>query len=671
MAGLRTPTKQFSSCVLIESDDSLDSIKATTNAIVSYVSKKAGIGIGGSALRSLNDKVGVGDVIHTGVTPFYRLWQSAVESCSQGGIRRGSATLNVLFWHPEIMNILSLKNSKGTEENRARNLDYCVLLNKTMYERLLQKKNITLFSPKDVPEVYQAYFGDPEKFKELYEKAERTTKIPRKTISAEELFGKLVQERAETGRIYILNIDHANKQTPLNEPIKMTNLCLSGDSLVEISIEGEEKTITLKELDTLFKNNKEILVLSENLEKNQKEFKRVLDSGITHPSAETLIINHQTGSLQLTHDHKVFVENKGFIRAIELNPGDVFRTKNGPSKISFLKEVYDGIPVYDITVEDNHNFYANDMLVHNCVEILQHTDPVSLDQDKGLIALCTLSALNMAGKKIEKNAELVVKALDALLDYQDYMEPAAERHTMLYRPLGIGVTNLAYFLAKNRSGYTDPNLELVDEWFETMTFYCIKASMELAKRFGPCIETKYHDGLFPKDLAKEKAKGLVKRGLNLDWEGLSEDCKKYGVRNSTLFAIMPSETSSLISNSTNGIDQVRSLITFKSSNDGPLPQVVPDIEKLGKHYELLWDSKSMRGMIDIAATIQKWFDQSISLNLSYVPSNYPDNNIPLSLLLNDILYAYQMGIKTLYYHNTRDGSGEVEIKEENCESCSI
>jgi ribonucleoside-diphosphate reductase alpha chain len=482
----------------------------------------------------LNDKVGVGDVIHTGVTPFYRLWQAAVESTSQGGVRKGSATLNVLFWHPEILSILSLKNNKGVEENSARNIDYVVLLNKTMYKRFQQKKNITLFSPKDVPDLYNAYFGCPDKFEELYEKYERS-RVPKTVISAEELFTKLLQERAETGRIYILNVDHANTHTPIYEPIRMTNLC---------------------------------------------------------------------------------------------------------------------------------------------VEILQATEPVKLSGE-GLIALCTLSAVNMAkvldpkSKKMEKIMSLVVYALDALLDYQDYMEPAARNHTMKYRPLGIGVTNLAYFLVKHKSGYNEPNLQIIDEWFEAMTFYGIKASNELAKRFGACTKTRYHEGIVPFDLAKQKAKDLVNRESELDWASLVEALIEWGIRNATLFAIMPSETSSLISNSTNGIDQIRSLVTFKASNDGPIPQAVPEIEKHGKNYELLWDNRSMKGMIQIAATIQKWFDQSMSLNLSYNPKHYPENKIPLSVFAIDVLTAYQLGIKTLYYHNTRDGSGEIELKDDSCDSCKI
>ncbi len=553
MAGVRTPQRQFSSCVLIETDDSLDSINATTSAIVKYVSQKAGIGIGAGSIRAIGSPIRNGDATHTGVIPFYKLFQSAVKSCSQGGVRGGAATLYYPIWHLEIEDMLVLKNNKGTEENRVRHMDYGVQFNKLMYERLLTGGDISLFSPDDVPGLYETFFNDQDKFKELYETAERNTRINKKTIKAMDLFSAFATERKDTGRIYLMNVDHANTHSSFNEdvaPIKQSNLCC------EINL---------------------------------------------------------------------------------------------PTK-----------PLNDINDPD------------------------------GEISLCTLSAINWGiikdFKQMERVCRLAVRGLDALLDYQSYPVLAAQLSTMKRRPLGIGIINFAYWLAKNDSTYQNPNLELVDEWAEAWSYYLIKASADLAVEKGECsgtVETKYGQGITPNQTYKKDVDELVKHKERQDWKGLREQLKATGIRNSTLMALMPAETSAQISNSTNGIEPPRSYISIKQSKHGVLKQVVPGYPRLKNKYDLLWDQKSPDGYLKIMAVLQKYIDQGISVNTSYNPEHYDDEKVPMSVLIKDIITFYKYGGKQLYYNNTNDGQGELdteqkldaleltEVDEEDCESCKI
>jgi len=550
MAGVRTPQRQFSSCVLIETNDSLDSINATASSIVRYVSQKAGIGIGAGRIRAINSPIRNGDASHTGVVPFYKHFQSAVKSCSQGGVRGGAATLYYPIWHLEVEDILVLKNNKGTEDNRVRHLDYGVQFNKVMYERLLSGGNITLFSPHDVPELYNAFFTDVDLFRDLYEKAEKNTKLRKKTISAIDLFSAFVQERKDTGRIYLMNVDHAN-------------------------------------------------------------------------------------------DHGSFIAAKAPIRMSNL-----------------------------------------------CAEITLPTKPLNDIHDAdGEISLCTLSAINWGKIKkpsdFEKPCTIAVRALDALLDYQDYPVQAAYLSTMNRRPLGVGIINLAYWMAKNDMSYTKPNLDLIDEYAEAWSYYLIKASIDLAKEKGKITknnETKYGHGIMPVDTYKKEVDELTARVPTQDWETLRNEALEHGIRNSTLMALMPAETSAQVSNSTNGIEPPRALVSIKASKDGILKQVVPEVKKLKNKYELLWDQKSPEGYIKIMAVLQKWIDQSISTNTSYNPKFYPDEKIPMSEMLKHILMCYKYGIKTLYYNNTLDGAGEFKfdeplaqgaIDEEDCESCKL
>jgi ribonucleoside-diphosphate reductase alpha chain len=555
MAGVRTPQRQFSSCVLIETDDSLDSINATTSSIVKYVSQKAGIGIGAGKIRALGSPIRSGDAYHTGVIPFYKMFQSATRSCSQGGVRNGAATLYYPIWHLEVEDLLVLKNNKGTEDNRVRHMDYGVQFNKLMYERLLTGGNITLFSPSDVPGLYEAFFNDQDQFKYLYEKAEVHPSIRKKTISAIELFSQFMEERKNTGRVYLMNVDHANTHGSFDEavaPIHQSNLCC--------------------EIDL-------------------------------------------------------------------------------PTK-----------PLNDFNDED------------------------------GEIALCTLSAINWGNIKkpedFRKPCELAVRGLDALLDYQDYPVKAAERATKNRRPIGVGIINLAYWLAKNNTSYQNPDLELIDEYAEAWSYYLIKASADLAVEQGKIPynhETKYGQGITPNQTYKKDVDDLVPYVERMDWVDLREQLEMHGIRNSTLMALMPSETSAQISNATNGIEPPRSFVSIKQSKDGVLKQVVPGIHKLKSKYDLLWDQKSPEGYLKICAILQKYIDQGISVNTSYNPQFFEDEKIPMSTMIQDLLFFYKFGGKQLYYFNTYDGQGEIDLDklnhtpeledidegEEACDSCVL
>lgn len=560
MAGVRTPQRQFSSCVLIETDDSLDSINATASSIVKYVSQKAGIGIGGGNIRAINSPIRKGDAYHTGVIPFYKHFQSAVKSCSQGGVRGGAATVYFPIWHYEVEDLLVLKNNKGTEDNRVRHMDYGVQFNKLFYERLITGSDITLFSPSDVPGLYDAFFADQALFTDLYTAAEKNSKIRKKTVKAIDLFSSFMEERKNTGRIYLQNVDNANSHgsfIPSLAPIRQSNLC------AEIDL---------------------------------------------------------------------------------------------PTK-----------PLKDLN------------------------DP------EGEISLCTLSAINWGNIRtpadFERVCTLAVRGLDALLSYQHYPILAAKLSTDKRRPLGIGIINFAYWLAKNGLTYQhidSEGLALVDEWAEAWSYYLIKASADLAVEFGACSgtnETKYGLGITPNQTHATALNDIVPHVERMDWEGLREQLRTTGIRNSTLMALMPSETSAQIANATNGIEPPRSLISVKQSKHGVLKQVVPEFKKLKNKYDLLWDQRSPEGYLKIVSVLQKYIDQGISVNTSYNPTFYEDEKIPMSLMLQHLLMFYKLGGKQLYYFNTNDGQGEIDVTkmfeaeavvevtptpdDDYCESCTI
>ena len=554
MAGVRSPIRQFASCVLVDADDTLDSIFSSDMAIGKYVAQRAGIGINAGRIRGLNSKIRGGEVQHTGVVPFLKKFESTVRCCTQNGIRGGSATVHFPIWHQEIADILVLKNNKGTEDNRVRKLDYSIQLSKIFYERFIQNSTITLFSPHDVPGLYDAFGSDT--FDELYIKYESDESIPRKTIGAQELILDLLKERAETGRIYLMNIDHCNTHSSFKDKVSMSNLCQE----------------------------------------------------ITLPTT----------------------------------------------------------PV-------------------------QHID----DKD-GEIALCILSAINIGKinkiEELDELCELAVRGLDALIDYQEYPVKAAKQSTVNRRSLGIGYIGLAHYLAKNNAKYdSDKAFTLVHELTERFQYALLTASNRLSMEKGPCGyfgKTKYADGILPIDTYKKDVDEIVPNDLSCDWEFLRERISKYGLRHSTLSAQMPSESSSVVSNATNGIEPPRDYLSIKKSKKGPLKQVVPSYTTLKNNYTLLWDMHNNDGYIKVVAVMQKFFDQAISGNWAYNPENYPDNEVPVSAMAKDLLTTYKYGWKTSYYQNTYDAKkdgDDVEktdvdnlisdilnsTEEETCDSCAV
>ena len=551
MAGVRTPLRQFASCVLVDSDDSLDSIFSSDMAIGRYVAQRAGIGINAGRIRGINSKIRGGEVQHTGVVPFLKKFESTVRCCTQNGIRGGSATVHFPIWHKEIEDILVLKNNKGTEDNRVRKLDYSIQLSKIFYERFIKNESMHLFSPHDVPGLYDAFGTDS--FDALYIKYEEDPTIPKKSIGAQELILDLLKERAETGRIYIMNIDHCNSHSSFKDKVYMSNLC---------------QEITL------------------------------------------------------------------------------------PTK-----------PV-------------------------QH-----IDDPMGEIALCILSAINVGKLKqldeLEELCDLAVRGLDNLIDYQEYPVLAAELSTMNRRSLGIGYIGLAHYLARQGEHYDEPAAwQLVHDLSEAFQYYLLKASNEIAKEYGPCgyfNKTKYSDGILPIDTYKRDIDKIVPNELKYDWESLRASILVHGLRNSTLSAQMPSESSSVVSNATNGIEPPRAYLSVKKSKKGPLKQIVPQYQSLKNNYTLLWDMSGNTGYINIVAVMQKFFDQAISGNWSYNPEHYPDNEVPVSVMAQDLLTTYKLGWKTSYYQNTYDNKKDgdedefvdsliktlLESEEEDCDSCKV
>ena len=533
MAGVRTPLRQFASCVLVDVDDTLDSIFSSDMAIGRYVAQRAGIGINAGRIRGINSKIRGGEVQHTGVVPFLKKFESTVRCCTQNGIRGGSATVHFPIWHQEIGDIIVLKNNKGTEDNRVRKLDYSIQFSRLFYERFINDEEMSLFSPHDVPQVSEA-FGFPE-FDELYVQAEQNPNIPRKTVSAQELILDILKERAETGRVYIMNIDHCNSHSSFIDKVWMSNLCQ---------------------------------------------------------------------------------------------------------------------------------------------EITLPTDPIQhIDDTSGEIALCILSAINVGKLKnndeLEELCDLSVRSLEELIDYQDYPVLAAELATKSRRSLGIGYIGLAHYLAKHGVKYdSQESWNIVHELTESFQYYLLKSSNQIAKERGACTDfnrTKYFEGLLPIDTYKKDVDEIVPNTLHYDWESLRKSILEHGLRHSTLSAQMPSESSSVVSNATNGIEPPRGYLSVKKSKKGPLKQIVPQYNTLKNNYTLLWDMSDNTGYINVVAVMQKFFDQAISGNWSYNPGNYLDNEVPVSVMAQDLLKTYKYGWKTSYYQNTYDNKTD-EVKEESTRS---
>lgn len=860
MAGVRTPSRQFSSCVLIEAGDSLDSITEASTAVIQYVSQRAGIGLNVGSIRAEGSPIRGGEAEHTGMIPFLKLFQASVKSCSQGGVRGGAATVFYPAWHLEFESLIVLKNNRGVEENRVRQMDYGVQLNKLMYTRLLRNEDITFFSPSDVPGLLAAFYSDQDKFEELYVKYEADDSIRKKTLTAREMFTMLMSERAQTGRIYIQNIDHCNTHSPFDPkvaPVKQSNLCVAGSSTlltdkghlpierlqgqtvtiwngeewseVLVSKTGENQKLLRIELsdgrflesteyhkyytqnayhkevragdlkvgDKLIKLTTEEFEGSESLSNAytqgfmSAEGCRYKGEDLIHVYwtkfscikrlTEVKEVGRNSNGERITYvasnlKDKNFIPSCNYTIASRIEwlagylDGDGCLQRNGAivavsANHAFLKELQEMLqtlgvqarvidamsegmrmmPANDGTgeyknswcqetkrilisstnlkkllslglkfnrldvkgnvpqrdaqhfakvvaitgVEGLHDTYCvnepkrhmavfNGILTGQCLEIALPTEPMGKDGE-GEIALCTLSAFNLGMlkslKELEELAELQVRALDALLDYQDYPMTQAYRHSMAYRPLGVGVINYANFLAKRGLKYSDGSgNNITHELFEAIQFYLLKASNKLAKETYPCLKfsnTTYAQGILPIDTYKKDVDTLHTSELKLDWETLRHEIKEHGLRNSTLTALMPSETSSQISNSTNGIEPPRSLVSIKQSKDGILRQVVPNIGEVV--YETYWQMarKGNKGYLELVAIMQKFVDQSISTNTAYDPTMFPHNRVPMNILLKDLLTAYKLGVKTLYYQNTRDDDAEEE--EDNCDGggCKI
>jgi ribonucleoside-diphosphate reductase alpha chain len=530
MAGVRTPLRQFASCVLVDTDDTLPSIFSSDMAIGRYVAQRAGIGINAGRIRGINSRIRGGEVQHTGVVPFLKKFEATVKCCTQNGVRGGSATVHFPIWHQEIEDIIVLKNNKGTEDNRVRKLDYSIQISELFYKRFIEDKEITLFSPHEVPGLYEAYGTD--KFDEMYEKFERSTKIKKNKVKAQELFGAILKERAETGRIYIMNIDHTNTHSSFKDQVFMSNLCQ---------------------------------------------------------------------------------------------------------------------------------------------EITLPTDPLQHIDGEGEIALCILSAINLGAvskkEDLENLCDLSVRGLEELIDLQNYPVNAAELSTKARRSLGIGYIGLAHFLAKNKVKYNSKEAwHLLDEWTEAFQYYLLKSSNQLAIEKGPCTKfdrTKYSDGILPIDTYKKNVDSIVKRKLSYDWSTIRKSIKEHGLRHSTLSAQMPSESSSVVCNETNGIEPPRDFLSVKKSKKGPLKQIVPGYPNLKNYYTLLWDMPGNEGYINVVAVMQKYFDQAISGNWSYNPEQYEGNQVPVSVMARDLLTTYKMGWKTSYYQNTYDGKNDNDEPQHN------
>ena len=534
MCGVRTPSRQYSSCTLIDVGDSLPSIFHSNTAVGYYTANRAGIGLNFGRVRGVGSKIRNGEIVHTGVIPFLKMFESTTKCCTQNGVRGGSSTTHFPFWHKEIEDILVLKNNRGTDDNRVRKMDYSFQVNRLFYKRFVENQNITVFSPQEVPDLYDAFFADTEEFIKLYEKYERSRSVFKREVSARKLFMQFCQERIETGRWYVMNVDNANDHSSFNEPIYMSNLCQE----------------------------------------------------ITLPT-----------------------------------------------------------------------------------EPIKHID----DTEDGEIALCILSAINVGAvrklKDLENITYNIVKALDYIIDNQYYPVNASKK-MFKRRSIGVGITNLAYYLAKNGYTYEDKEaIDLVDELAENIQYYLLKASVRLAKERGKCEwfdRTKYSKGILPIDTYRKEVDGICNRELTHDWEELRKEIQEHGLRNSTLTALMPCESSSLVTNSTNGIEPPRSLVTIKKSKQGLIPQVVPEISKLKNKYTLAYDMNDNTGYINICAVLQKYFDQAISANHYYNFARYEEGNLPMSVVAKDVLYSYKMGLKTLYYANTDDGKTDTGAEESDC-----
>jgi ribonucleoside-diphosphate reductase alpha chain len=556
LAGLGTPTKQFSSCVLIRSDDDLDSIFASGEMMAKYASKRAGIGLEIGRLRPLGSPIRGGEIMHTGMIPFLKKWFGDLRSCSQGGIRNASATVFYPIWHHQFDDLIVLKNNQGTDETRVRFMDYGVVLSAFFWRRFKNKEQITFFDPNEVPDLYEAFYSNTELFEELYVKYEKRKDLRKKTMSAEEVFKSgILKERTDTGRIYLVFVDNVMKQGPFD-------------------------------------------------------------------------------------------------------------------------------PEY-------HTIYQSNL----CCEILLPTKSFRrLDDADGRIALCTLGSINWGAfrnpEDMRRACRILHRSLNNILDYQDFLSIQSKLSNDEIRPLGIGITNLAYWHAKRSLKYGEKDaLQEVKTWMEHLSFYLTEASVELAQERGRCEhsdKTRYGQGIFPWELRAKGVNELANFDPELNWEGLRAMMRSYGVRNATQMAVAPVESSSVVINSTNGIEMPMSLISVKESKAGSFVQVVPEYHKLKNKYQLMWEQKDCDGYLKTAAVIAAYVDQSISTNTFYNPAHFPERKVPTTLIAKNLMQAHVWGLKTFYYSlinkagsKSQDEtvldlpSGFNDMDEEDCEACKL
>lgn len=694
LAGLRTSTRQLSSCVLVDIGDNLNSINAGSEAINRYASKRAGLGINAGRIRAVGSRVGKGEIVHTGITPFLRQFESALKSVSQGGIRDASATVSAPVWHYEIEDILVLKNNKGTHETRVRRLDYAIAWDKFLLRKAVRNETMSLFSPNDVPDLYEAYYKkDREEFESLYAKYELKKNLRKKVVNARDILTSFVKESQETGRVYLFMADNVNQQSVFNIPIYMTNLCCAtGDTNVSIYDPEQPETIQTVSIEDLFLDNKwsNYSIVCNKIEDGDFDFqclKPIKNVSLTKLNGKLVKITTKSGfNLTCTHDHLVYSREYGYIQADKLSENETVHIND---TICFWDQIVSvenlgnsEQSLYDIEVEDYNNFYANNILVHNC-EITLPTEPIRnkvtvIDEDSGLIdfqglvQLCTLGAINLGNinlddtSDMESRMSILVNLLNEVLDYQDYVVPQARKATMAYRPLGIGVINYAYFLAKNGLKYSDKESHnLTHRLAEQMYYFALKASVELAKERGkmlPAINhTIYAEAKTLLDVYCKEVDNIVDEKLHMDWKSLIQDLGKFGIYNSTLLALMPSESSSVVSDATNGVEPIRSVVTNKQNKNRKIVQVAPDYKKV--KYDFLWSMspEDFEGYIRNMAVFQKFICQAISANFSYNPQFFEGEKLSLGTLINHHLLAAKLGLKTRYYVNTKGLEAEKDV----------
>lgn len=689
LGGCRSVNKQLASCVVIECGDSLDSITATSTAMVKYASKRAGLGVGMFNLRADKQPVADGTTETCGPIPFTQYLTGGM-AVSQGGIRKGSVTYTHNILHKDSMSLLVLKNNKGTEETRVRHADHAFKCNAFILRKMLKDEEIVLFSPEEVPDLFMAMDNNQELFAELYEKYSNDTSLATDKVSGGELRDLFLLERSSTNRIYVDFMDNINNQSTFDTSvfaIRMSNLCVSGDTHLEVFYDDQHMTMTVKDVELYVSSGCEISVKSYNHSEKKVEYKRIINAALTGVNRKVVkVVDNNTGlSLVCTPDHKIYVNNlSSYVEAKDICDNDKLLLSDIYEGITTSPVVIDEsnlIDVYDITVEDNNNFFANNILIHNCQEITLPTIPIEDIKDPdGLISLCNLGCANLG--VVDKPSDLrpiarnLVFMIDSLLDYQVYTVKAAENSTKWFRPLGLGITNLAYFLAKRGLKYgSEECLYTIDLYMEHFMYYMLEASIELAKLFGPCEKseyTRYSKGILPHDLRSKHIDDLIKHQDRLDWTPIREGLKKYGCRNATLFAQPPVETSSKVINSTNGVEPVKSLITNKD-----VYIVAPEAGRLRDMYESSWDVETL-DYLKVLAVMQKRGCQAISANTTYTYKKYP-NGVPSSIIFRDMLQFHKWGGKSLYYHNTlkptehedmslTDVSVEVEA---SCPSCVV